>query len=152
MKYSRLLNSTLVVLICLSGVSAIAKSEKAAQRVEDLIWADGRIYDTILTGASFTSPPSHSVDILYNFAMSGLEGQRPVSDAWPGNKNYNGGRWWVHFVVFTDAGKALHDAIEDGIVDFELMSAEEILLHEAMGYLTIMPSSVYFSCPLHKSR
>jgi len=152
MKTSRILSTALVVLICLSGVSAIAKSDKAAQKVEDLIWADGRIYDSVLTSTSFKSPPSHSVDILYNFSMSGLGGQRPVSDAWPGNKNYNGGRWRVHFVVFSEAGLALHDAIVDGVVDFELMSAEEILLHESMGYLTIKPSSVYFVCPLQKSR
>ncbi len=119
-----------------------------ATRVQDVIWANDTIYDTILTDTSFISPPQHSTDTLYNFGMSGLDGQRPVSESAPGDPDYNGGRWSVKIVVFTDQGKAVHDPDGDGSVNFELTNADAVLHHEALGHVTIMDTTVYFECPL----
>ena len=90
------------------------------------------------------------MDIFFNFGMSGLTGQRPISDAAPGDKEYNGGRWWVHLVTFTPAGIAALDTAggADGMLDAEITSADDLLDLEAMGYVTIMPTEMYFSCQL----
>lgn len=138
---------TLTTLFLTAGW-AHAASDKAAQRVNNVIWANGLIYDTVLTTNSFKMPPAHSVDMLYNFGMSGLEGQRPVSDAAPGDRNYNGGRWAVTVVIFTEAGLAAHDPDGDGIVNFELTSAEMVLHHVGLGHLELVPTEIFFSCPL----
>ncbi len=120
----------------------------SATKVKGAIWANGALYDTVLTPTSFKAPPSHSVDLLYNFGMSGLQGQRSVSESAPGDPTYNGGRWWVQMVVFTAQGAAVHDPDGDGIVNFELMSAAEVLQHAALGHLEIFDAGVYFECPL----
>lgn len=147
------LHIALLALLSLGLISsAFGASDKAATRVDDLIWAHGEIYSTILTTNSFNMPPAHSLDILYNFGMSGLEGQRPISDAAPGDTYYNGGRWTVHMVLFTDAGKAAHDPDGDGVVNFELTDAGMVDHHVQLGHLEIIEAGVYFSCPLIKSR
>jgi hypothetical protein len=131
--------------------SLFGRSDKAATRVDDVIWAHGELYSTVLTTNSFKMPPAHSVDTLYNFSMSGLEGQRPISDAAPGDTDYNGGRWSVNMVMFTAAGKAAHDPDGDGIVNFELTDAGMIDHHVQLGHLEILETDIYFSCPLTKS-
>ncbi|MEX0331221.1 MAG: hypothetical protein AB3N64_07345 [Puniceicoccaceae bacterium] len=141
----------LLLISAFAVASLNARSEKAATLVDDVIWANGEIYSTVLTTNSFKNAPAHSVDYLYNFMMSGLEGQRPVSDAAPGDQHYNGGRWSVQIVVFTEVGKMAHDPDGDGIVNFELTSAEMVLHHAEIGHLEIMPANFYFSCPLVKS-
>lgn len=140
-----------LILFLLGAASVNGASDKAATLVDDVIWANGEIYSTVLTTNSFKMPPAHSVDTLYNFGMSGLEGQRPVSDAAPGDGHYNGGRWSVQIVVFTELGRMAHDPDGDGIVNFELTTADMVLHHEAIGHLEIMPANFYFSCPLVKS-
>lgn len=151
MQKTILRNLFLTAIIVLSGVFAHAASDKASTRVDDTIWANGELYSTVLTTNSFKNPPAHSLDTLYNFMMSGLSGQRPVSDAAPGDKNYNGGRWSVQLVAFTDAGLNAHDPDGDGIVNFELTTADMVLHHVQLGHIVITPANFYFSCPLVKS-
>lgn len=131
---------------------SFAEKKSPAMRVENAIWAHDQIYSTILTPASFKMAPSHSVDKLYNFDMSGLSGQRSVSEAAPGDSDFNGGRWWVQAVVFTDEGISVHDPDGDGIVNFELTNAEAVLHHAELGHLVIMPTSTYFECPMLRSK
>ena len=137
-------------LVILAGTSASLAGK--ANRVADAIWAHETIYSTILTDTSFNLPPPHSTDTLYNFGMSGLTGQRAVSESAPGDRNYNGGRWAVKMVVFTTQGKAIHDPDGDGAVNFELKSAEQVLEHQALGHLEIMDTQIYFECPLLRSK
>ena len=148
---TRTLHRLLLAAILVGMTTLQAKPEQAAIQVDDVIWANGEIYSTILTGNSFKMPPAHSVDILFNFDMSGLSGQRPISDAAPGDRHYNGGRWSVQFVIFTDAGKMAHDPDMDGVVNFELTSAEMVDHHVQLGHIEIVPTSIYFACPLVKS-
>lgn len=134
--------SLAVISISLLGTTAIAKSDKAANRAEDLVWADGLIYDSILTGATFKKmPPAHSLDILY--VLVDLPDQRPISDAAPGDGNYNGGRWWVHQVFLTEMGEMYYAG---GAM--ELTSADDVLQMAQMGYFEIVPTETFFSCPL----
>jgi hypothetical protein len=102
----------------------------------------------VLTDTSFSNPPAHSTDIIYNFAMSGLTGQRSVSEAAPGDREFNGGRWSVKIVVFTPEGIDVHDPDGDGVVNFELISGEEVIVHELLGHIDIIDTSIYFECPL----
>ena len=120
-----------------------------ASKAHDAIWADGQIWDTVLTPATFKAPKNlKSVDVLLVFDGSGLMGQRPVAEAAPYEDDYNGGRWWVCLVVFTPAGLVVHDGNDDGWVDFELMSDDEVLAHFGLGHLTVTPTDTYFVCPL----
>ena len=93
-------------------------------------------------------PPEGTTDTLYNFGMSGLEGQRAISAAAPGDQDFNGGRWHVVLVTFTDQGMAVHDPDGDGVVNFELTSADQVLAHMALGHLILTDTDIYFECPL----
>jgi len=106
MHNTKLITVLLTLSLVVAAATAQAKSPNSATRVENLIWANGKIYDTIVSGSTFNSPPDHSVDLFFDFGMSGLMDQRPVSDAAPGDKEYNGGRWWVQKVFFTAQGIA----------------------------------------------
>ena len=144
MKYlvKSLLSITFVFILVSSALAA------PATRVSDALWANDKLFDTVLTDTSFHLPPLHSTDVLYNFGMSGLMGQRAISASAPGDRDYNGGRWSVKVVVFTDAGKAVHDPDNDGLANFELTSEDAVLAHHALGHLDIIDTSIYFECPL----
>lgn len=143
---SATLLTTLLAGACIAGSFQILAGP--AVRVADAIWANDRLYGTVATDTKFKSPPAHSTDAIYSFAGSGLEGQRSVSEAAPGDPDYNGGRWSVMAVTFTDLGLFMHDMDNDGMVDFELTNAEDVLAHAALGHLTIEDANVYFECPL----
>jgi hypothetical protein len=140
----------IIVLMALLAVTLAAGTVFAggATRVQGAIWADGELYDTVITPATFVAPPEHSTDVIYSFMMSGLMGQRAVSDSAPGDRDYNGGRWDVQAVTFTALGISVLDGNGDGYVDTELTSEAEVLDHESMGYLTITEANFYFECPL----
>jgi hypothetical protein len=144
------LSSLVIAALILATVPSVSLAK--ATRVEDALWAGGVIWDTILTPASFKNPPAHSVDLLFDFSMSGLTGQRGVADSYPGQRDYNGGRWWVQMVVFTPEGIAAFDGDGDGEVDFELTSADELLGHLELGHLEVFETATYFECPLKKAK
>jgi len=148
----RQITLSLVTACTMVLFGAVAVMAEPAIKVDEAIWANGTIYGTVATPTSFNLPPVQSTDTIYSFMMSGLTGQRSVSESSPGDRNYNGGRWSVKAVFFTEQGKAIHDPDHDGAVNFELTSAEQVLEHEALGHLTIMDTSIYFECPLVKSK
>lgn len=119
-----------------------------ATRVAGAIWANNNLYDTVLTDTSFHLPPTQSTDVLFNFMMSGLSGQRSVSVAGPGDSDFNGGRWAIKIVVFTDTGKIALDPDNDGVVNYELTDANAVYQYQSLGYLEILDTSIYFECPL----
>lgn len=131
------------------ALAAPAAMADRAQRVEDALWGGGVIWDTVGTPANFHKvPTTRSLDRLYSFSMSGLMGQRSVASNVPGDQEFNGGRWWVQMVVFTEAGLEVHDPDGDGYVNFELTSADEVLAHRDLGHLEIFPTMMYFECPM----
>lgn len=119
-----------------------------ASRSADAIWVHDSLYGTVGTDTSFSSPPIDSTDVIFSFMDSGLMRQRSVAVYAPGDTLYNGGRWNVMAVTFTAAGKAFFDPDNDGKVNFELTSAEDLLDAAEMGYLIIAETGVYFECPL----
>jgi len=140
--------TTVLALSALLGAMSSSVFADRAIKVENAIWANDTIYGTVLTNTSFKNPPKHSTDTLYDFGMSGLSGQRAISDAAPGDNDYNGGRWSVKAVAFTTQGIAAHDPDGDGMVNFELMNADAVVAHEALGHITIMDTDISFECPL----
>jgi hypothetical protein len=139
-------SSFFIITLSLLLVSSVFAAP--AMRVSEALWANDKLFDTVLTDTSFNLPPMHSTDVLYNFGISGLQGQRAVSASAPGDRDYNGGRWSVKVVVFTEAGKAAHDPDGDKIANFELTSADAVLAHQALGHFDIIDTSIYFECPL----
>ncbi len=138
---------TIGLLLALVIPMVTAAPATPATRAEEALLADGTAWDTILTPATFKAPKnSKSVDKLYVFVNIG--GQRPVAEAAPYEKDYNGGRWWVQAVELTALGKAVHDPDNDGFANFELASDDAVLHHMALGHLTITPTDTYFECPL----
>jgi hypothetical protein len=86
--------------------------------------------------------------VIFSFMGAALSGQRSVAVYAPGDPEYNGGRWNVMVVEYTEAGKALFDPDKDGAVNFELTNAEDLLDAADMGYVTITEAGVHFECPL----
>ena len=81
-------------------------------------YVDGVLYRTVATPTdlSSTGGPAQSFDVIYNF----FGAQRyNVATAAPGDPGFNGGRWQVHRVTFSDyaAAAALHDANGSGDLD-----------------------------------
>lgn len=139
---------SLAMFSLLGLIVATSADARGPLRASAAIWSHGELYGTVGTPAVFTDPPEHTTDTLYNFGMSGLEGQRAISAAAPGDRDFNGGRWSVVLVTFTDQGKAVHDPDGDGMVNFELTSEEDVLNHEALGHLILTDTDVYFECPM----
>ena len=133
--------------VALPGAATAAR----AMKVPDAVWANGELFATVLTSTSFNAPPPDSLDLLYNFDLSGLRGQRSIAESGPRDTTYNGGRWWVQRVAFTEMGKTTFDPDGDGIVNFELTSAADVLHYASLGLLEIFATNVFFECPLLKS-
>ncbi len=108
------------------------------------IWADGMMFRTV---AAPNNLPGHGPkDGIYVF--QGLEGQDPVAEARPGDQDYNGGRWQVYVVVFTEEGLSVHDSDDDGVADFQLTSWEAVQNHIGLGHLEVVGMGPSFVCPL----
>jgi hypothetical protein len=108
-------------------------------------YVDGVQYRTVNTPTelSNTGAPAHSFDTIYNFF-----GAQPlnVATAAPGDPGYNGGRWQVHGLEFSDydAALAMFDANASG--DFD--SDEEVLAAIAAGAATDVGVVKSFVCPV----
>lgn len=134
---------------CLLAIAGNALADKGKPNFTPSIYADGVAWGTKTT-TLLPPPNSHnlqSFDILY-VIVNGADGQLPVSDAGPGNPFYNGGRWFTHTAVWTEAGMMAHDPLP------VLRSYEDIMIHYDLGHLDIYPGSPeggppeYFQCPL----
>jgi hypothetical protein len=107
-------------------------------------YVDGVEYRTVgtPTDLSRTKAPAHTFDTLY-----AIDGQAlAVSEAAPGDTDYNGGRWRVHAISFDDyhAAVAMFDA--NGSGDFD--SAEEVEAAIAHGAATDNGVVASFVCPV----
>jgi hypothetical protein len=143
MKKKEFLLSIMVLVIALMAIIV------QASIIPDAIWCDGRLFGVTVTPKDV--PLKGPFDKLYNFAeeLSGLEGQRSVSESCPGDRDYNGGRWEVLPVAYTETGMEEFDPDGDGMVNYELTSDMEVLQNADLGYLTIGDPIRYFLCPLH---
>jgi hypothetical protein len=106
-------------------------------------YVDGQLYRTVgtPTDLSTTGAPDHSFDTIYEFF--GL--QPNVATAAPGDSGYNGGRWRVHGLQFTNyaAAVAAYDTNGSGNLD----SDEEIAAAINGGAATDIGVIKSFVCP-----
>jgi hypothetical protein len=121
-----------------ASLFVLALPAAASGVVPDAIWANGRLYGTVATPTNL--PNNGPFNQIYNFAGSGLAGQRSISDSAPSLPNFYGGRWEVHFVSYTPAGLAYFDKNNDGRADFELTSNAQLMSYVDMGYITVDPT------------
>jgi len=140
----------LSILFCAAAMAFITNKAEAAgaSRVADAIWAHGELYATVGTPTAFKQAPEGTTDVIYSFRMSGLTGQRSIADSTPENPDYNGGRWHVMAVVFTEEGLAIHDPDGDGQVNFELKSEADLVAHYLLGHIEVFDTDIRFECPM----
>ncbi|MEJ2651388.1 MAG: hypothetical protein P8173_06280 [Gammaproteobacteria bacterium] len=111
------------------------------------LYGDGQVWGTKGT-TPLPAPNENNVqsfDNLYVITNANDPNtvQLPVSEAAPGNPNYNGGRWSVQNVAWTASGFLAYGGYAP-----ILTSEEEIKYNEGLGYLEITSGSTYFQCPL----
>jgi hypothetical protein len=112
-------------------------------------YADGTVYRTVgtPTDLSGTGAPASSFDTLYD-----LGGAQPlnVSTVAPGDLGYNGGRWMVHGIAFSDYDAAVTQFDSNGSGDFD--SDEEIEAALAAGAAVDTGVVKSFVCPVIRLR
>ncbi len=108
------------------------------------LYVDGQLYRTVgtPTDLSNTGAPASSFDTIYEFF--GL--QKNVATAAPGDAGYNGGRWRVHGLQFSNYAAAVARFDTNGSGNFD--SDEEIAAALAAGAATDIGVIKSFECPV----
>jgi hypothetical protein len=139
-----------LTLILVLSLVAVVPAFAASPNFSPAIYADGKAWGT--KGLAVLPAPNddnlQSFDKLYAFVNSNNPEQLPVSEAGPGNPDYNGGRWYTQTVMWTQ------QAFDDFGTVPVLKSYEDIMNY--MSYLDIQPGSPdpvngppnFFECPL----
>jgi hypothetical protein len=104
------------------------------------VYADGETWGTkgTTTLPAPTAANQQSFDKIF-VVTNGADGQLPVGEAAPGNRIYNGGRWWAHTATW------IEDLPHPKPV---LTSYEDVMFHAELGHLVIEDARAYFQCPL----
>jgi hypothetical protein len=136
--------AALAVTAALLAVVGAAAAGGAGGVSGPAFYVDGQLYRTVgtPTDLSNTGAPAHSFDTIYEFF--GL--QPNVATAAPGDPGYNGGRWRVHGLSFTDYGAAV--AAFDTNGSGNLDSDEEVAAALAAGAATDVGVVKSFVCPV----
>jgi hypothetical protein len=136
------------IILVIAAVAAATFPTAASSGVSSgpAFYVDGVAYRTVATPTdlSGTGAPDGSFDTIYDFG--GL--QLNVATAAPGDRDYNGGRWRVHALSFTNYAAALaaYDANDSGSFD----SDAEIAAALAAGAARDLGVVKSFVCPVIK--
>jgi hypothetical protein len=131
----------------LLAAAGVAAADGAGGVTGSAFYVDGQLYRTVNTPTdlSNTGAPASSFDTIYQFF-----GVQPVNvaTAAPGDAGYNGGRWRVHGLQFSDyaAAVAVFDTNDSG--DFD--SDEEVAAALDAGAATDIGVVKSFVCPVIK--
>jgi hypothetical protein len=134
-------------LIALVLASAVAVGgAQAAGVTGPAFYVDGQLYRTVNTPTdlSNTGAPDSSFDTIYDFG--GL--QPNVATAAPGDPGFNGGRWRVHALQFSNYDAAVQQFDTNGSGDLD--SASEVEAALAAGAATDAGVVKSFECPVIK--
>jgi hypothetical protein len=106
-------------------------------------YVDGELYRTVgtPTDLSHTGAPDHSFDTIY-----AIPNQPNVATAAPGDPGFNGGRWMVHALEFSDYDAAVDAFDANGSGDLD--SAAEVAAALASDYATDTGVVRQFECPV----
>jgi hypothetical protein len=133
--------SRLLALALALGVAAVVTGSAVAG-------VSGPAYRTVGTPTDFTGTgaPADSFDTIYQF-----QGAQPlnVATAAPGDKDFNGGRWRVQFLVFPSgygAAVVSADANNSGDIDSEAELATA--LADGTAVVDVNHPAVWFECPV----
>src|SRR5204863_1819886 len=101
----RLLLTTLPIAIAAVAFAGASLAAGSGGVSGPSLYVDGQLYRTVgtPTDLSRTGAPDHSFDTIYEFF--GL--QSNVATAAPGDRGFNGGRWRVHGLQFSDSAAAV---------------------------------------------
>jgi len=141
----RALFATLAAATLLVGSASVAAAAGAGGVGGPAFYVDGTLYRTVGTPTDLTGTgaPASSFDTIYEFF-----GVQPynVATAAPGDPGYNGGRWRVQGLTFTNYAAALtaYDANLSGDFDSEAEVAAAI----AGGAATDIGIVKMFVCPV----
>ena len=94
-------------------------------------WVDGELFAGVVTSTAF-EPHADAFDELYSGGDGFLNGVPLISDAGPGDTDYNGGRWHQN---------VLRDHVDPGKYA-DASSVDELDLDDFMS------TETYFECPL----
>ncbi|HET8525721.1 MAG TPA: hypothetical protein VFM81_03700 [Actinomycetota bacterium] len=141
----RALATVLVAGLLLLVMATAAGAAESGGVTGPSFYVDGTLYRTVNTPTdlSGTGAPAHSFDTIYQFF-----GAQPfnVATAAPGDPGYNGGRWMVHGLEFSNYAAALATYDANGSGDFD--SDEEVLAAIAGGAATDIGVVKSFVCPV----
>jgi hypothetical protein len=125
--------------------AAAAAGDGAGGVTGPAFYVDGVLYRTVgtPTDLSGTRAPVHSFDTIY-----AIDGQPNVATAAPGDPDYNGGRWMVHALSFSDYAMAVSavDANDSGDID----SHAEVQAAMDGGFVSSDTVVRQFVCPVIK--
>jgi hypothetical protein len=125
-------------------IAAPASAQGSGGVTQPAFYVDGDLYRTVNTPTdlSSTGAPEHSFDVIYDFG--GL--QPNVATAAPGDPGFNGGRWQVHGLSFTDYDAAVAAFDTNGSGDLD--SDDEVETAVAAG--TVIDTGIVksFECPV----
>ena len=131
----------------LVGTAGVAVADGAGGATGPSFYVDGQLYRTVNTPTdlSNTDAPASSFDTIYQFF-----GVQPfnVATAAPGDAGYNGGRWRVHGLQFTDYAAAVAAFDTNNSGDFD--SDEEVAAALDAGAATDTGVVKSFVCPVIK--
>ncbi len=129
--------------VALVPAAALANGNGAGGVTDAAFYVDGELYRTVgtPTDLSGTGAPADSFDTIY-----AIDGQRNVATAAPGDAGYNGGRWMVHALTFTDYAAAL--AAIDGNGSGDIDSAAEVDAARSGGFIASDTVVRSFVCPV----
>ena len=129
------------------GAAGAAAADGAGGATGPAFYVDGQLYRTVntQTDLSNTGGPASSFDTIYQFF-----GVQPfnVATAAPGDAGYNGGRWRVHGLQFTDYAAAVAGFDTNDSGDFD--SDEEVAAALNAGAATDIGVVKSFVCPVVK--
>jgi hypothetical protein len=137
-----LIGASVSALFVLTGVANGAGSGGVTGPA---FYVDGQLYRTVNTPTdlSSTGAPDSSFDTIYQFF--GAQ-EFNVATAAPGDPGYNGGRWRVHGLEFTDYDAAVAQFDTNGSGDFD--SASEVTAALSAGAATDIGVVKSFVCPV----
>jgi hypothetical protein len=141
-RMSRKLSLTLLVAALALAMVVPVYADKP--NFGEAIYGDGVAWGTKGT-TPLPAPNDHNEQSFDKLYM--IDGQLPVSEAAPGNPDYNGGRWWTVTVIWDDDATpvTLTSFSADYVDDME--NSIEYQLEEDNITLDFSEPS-YFQCPL----